>query len=588
MRRRPGFVLLLVVIIAGVYANTLDGPFVFDDRATVVDNHTIESLTDAAVLRAPTETPTAGRPVVNVLFALNYAVDGRNVVGYHLVNLALHLGCAWLLFALTRRLTNDEWAALAVALLWGVHPLTTEVVNYLTQRTESTMAFFLLATLWAAVRAHDAPHRRQWVWGTIAACALGMASKETMVVAPVVVVLMDRAFLYPSFARAWSARRALYLGLAATWLVLAALQLTAPRTVSAGLGAHDADVWTYLLNQAAILPHYFRLAVWPDALALYYGGPIALTFADVWPQALLIVALLGASAWTWTRWPRAGWLAAVVWLTLAPTSSLIPILTEVGADRRMYLALMALVAGAVMLIRPYTRGGRRPFVAAALALVCVITLSARTIDRNTDYSSSLTLAQTTVDAWPSPGGRSMLGTELASAGRLAEAETQLRLAADQHPPARYFLGTVLEAQGREDEAVAHYLQFVGDQPGGLDQVLLARGHLARIYSRRQAWPEARDQYRAMVSAAPDDLELRSVFANTLVRTGDYAEAVAHYQRYLTSAPSDTRAMTGLAIALSSLGRHDDALVLFRRVVDAEPGNTAARDNLARALAAAGR
>jgi Flp pilus assembly protein TadD len=588
VRRRLGFALTLVVVLAGVYANTLDSPFVFDDRGTVLDNPTIESLTDRAVLRAPTETPTAGRPVVNVLFALNYAMDGRDVVGYHLVNIALHVACALLLFALTRRLTGDEWAAFVVALLWGVHPLTTEVVNYLTQRTESTMALCLLGTLWAAVRAHDEPKRRRWLWVAIGACALGMGSKETMVVAPVLVVLMDRAFLFPTFADAWSHRRRLYVGLAATWLVLGALQLTEPRTISAGLAAHDANVWTYLLNQAVIVSHYFRLAVWPDALALYYGGPVALTLADVWPQALFIVVLLAASAWAWTRRPRAGWLAAVVWVTLAPTSSLIPIVTEVGADRRMYLPLMALVAGAVMLIRLYTREGRRPYVAAALGVVCVITLSARTIARNTDYASSLTLAQTTVDAWPGPGGRSMLGTELANAGRLAEAETQLRLAADQHPPARYFLATVLEALGREDEAITHYLQFIGEQPAALDQVRLARGHLARIYSRRQAWAEARDQYRAMVSAAPGDLELRSVFANTLVRTGDFAEAVAHYQRYLTLAPTDTRAMTGLAIALSSLGRHDDALVLFRRVVDAEPGNAAARDNLARALAAAGR
>jgi Flp pilus assembly protein TadD len=337
-----------------------------------------------------------------------------------------------------------------------------------------------------------------------------------------------------------------------------------------------------------MLPHYFRLAVWPDALALYYGGPIPLTLANVWPQAVTIVVMLGVSGWAWTRWPRAAWLAAIVWLTLAPTSSLMPIVTEVGADRRMYVPLMALIAGVAILIRRHTIDVWRLRLVTAVAAVCVVALGARTVDRNHDYKSSLILAQTTVEAWPSPGGRSMLGTELANAGRLAEAETQLRLAANQHAPARYFLGTVVEALGREDEAVGHYRQFIDGQPAGLDQVQLARGHLARIYSRRQAWEDARDQYRAMVVAAPADIDLRSVLANTLVRTGDYAEAVAHYQRYLTMAPSDTRAMTGLAIALSSLGRHDDAIVLFRRVVDAEPGNTAARDNLARALAAAGR
>jgi len=138
------------------------------------------------------------------------------VVGYHVVNIALHVGCALLLFALVRRLTHDEWAALAATLLWGVHPLASEVVNYLTQRTESTMALCLLVTLWAAVRAHDSPRDRRWMWLSIAACALGMASKETMVVAPVLVVLMDRAFFFESFRESWRTRRALYLGLAAS------------------------------------------------------------------------------------------------------------------------------------------------------------------------------------------------------------------------------------------------------------------------------------------------------------------------------------------------------------------------------------
>jgi Flp pilus assembly protein TadD len=571
--------LLVILVVAGVYANSLSGPFVFDDRGTVIDNHSIESLTSADVLRAPTEVPTAGRPVVNVLFALNYAADGRNVTGYHIVNIALHIGCALMLFALVRQLTQDEWAALATALLFGVHPLASEVVNYLTQRTESTMALCMLVTLWAAPR-------RPWL--SIAACALGMASKETMVVAPVLVVLMDRAFFFASFRESWTARRTLYLGLAATWLILLGLQFTSPRTLSAGFTAHDADVWTYLLNQAAIIPRYFSLVVWPSSLALYYGSPVALTLADVWAQALVVLALLGASAALWLRSSRLGWLAAVVWFTLAPTSSILPIATEVGAERRMYLALMAIIVGTVVLVRRHTPSQTQQRVAAAVAIVCIVALAARTIARNRDYTSALTLAQTTVDAWSSPGGRSMLGTELANAGRLTEAETQLRQAADQHAPARYYLGTVLEAQGREDEAITQYLQFIEGQPGALDQVRLARAQLAGIYSRRQAWPEARDQYRAMVQASPDDAALRSVFAGTLVRTEDFAEAVVHYQRYLTMAPSDTRAMTGLAIALSSLGRHDDAMVLFKRVVDAEPANMAARDNLMRAMAAAGR
>ena len=146
---------MLAIATFVVYWHGLSAPFVFDDRGTIVDNRTIENLWSRDVFSAPHETPVAGRPVVNVSFALNYAIDGRHVEGYRLTNIGIHVLCALALFGLAWRTSLPVNVALAVALLWALHPLTSEAVNYATQRTESMMALFYLLTLYCARRAYD-------------------------------------------------------------------------------------------------------------------------------------------------------------------------------------------------------------------------------------------------------------------------------------------------------------------------------------------------------------------------------------------------------------------------------------------------
>jgi hypothetical protein len=157
-------VLLLAAIGALVYANTLTNPLVLDDESTVVENQQIRDLTSAAVLTPERELPVAGRPVVNVSFALNYMLGGLNLIGYRVVNIAIHVTAALLLFGIVRRTLEvsrhardlsdrSTYIAFAVALLWLVHPLNTDAVSYLTQRTESMMGMFYLLALYASLRA---------------------------------------------------------------------------------------------------------------------------------------------------------------------------------------------------------------------------------------------------------------------------------------------------------------------------------------------------------------------------------------------------------------------------------------------------
>ena len=273
---------LIVAATLAAFSNSFGGPFVFDDRSAIVENPTIRRLWPPSTpLGPPSNGATVtGRPLLNLSLAINYAMGGLDVWGFHAANLAIHLAAALLLFGILRRTLllpamRDRFGAaatplgLAVAALWALHPLQTESVTYLAQRAESLVGFFYLLALYGLIRGAGegigewgfgiGPRGKQpgnsnplsliphplnppnpltpWYAVSFLACLLGMASKEVMVSAPVILLIFDRTFLSGSFRAAWRQRRGLYLALAGTWLLLAWLVFSAGnRGGSAGFG----------------------------------------------------------------------------------------------------------------------------------------------------------------------------------------------------------------------------------------------------------------------------------------------------------------------------------------------------------------
>lgn len=594
----------IAAVILAAYSNSFRGPFVIDDQASVVQNPAIRDLTRLdRVLSPPRDSPVAGRPLVNLSFAIDYALSGLGVTAYHVTNLAWHMACAWLLFGVVRRtLTLPSMPpglveeapnlALAVALVWGVHPLTTEVVDYVSQRTESMMAFCLLLTLYAAIRSHAPAGRvlRGWHALAIVACLAGTVCKETIAAAPLLVALYDRVFLYRSWRDAAQARGSLYMGLVASWLVLGGLVLSGPRAAVSG-SASGVPVWTYLLNQAAILVDYLRLTVWPTDLVALYGWPEPLTLGDVLPQALAVVALFAITAVALVRAPRLGYLGAWVFVVLAPASSIVPIATEVGAERRMYVPLMALVVLVVLGVRAVIR---RRVMGAAVLVLLVAGLGALTLQRNTEYASGITLAQTVVDRRPTAIAHHLLGEQFGLAGRAAEAERELRAAvALGNSRARFQLGTLLAGAQRWPEAASELESFVATagvpqrwkwlEPPLID-VLTARLQLAQIYGAERRWSDAAAQARMVLEYAPRHPEALRLLSIGLVGAQVWPEAVSVLRDYLTLRPADTTARSNLAIALIATGRLDEAVTELERATKTDPNDANARRLLNMALA----
>ncbi len=589
MRQVAGPVLLVVVGVLA-YANSLNGPFFFDDTISIVENEDIRRLWPTALM-ATFDSPVAGRPVVSLSLAVNYALGGLDVRGYHAVNLAVHIVCALVLYGIVRRTLagpaplDADGLALAIALLWLVHPLQTQVVDYVTQRTESIMALFYLLTLYCAIRA-DGPRRLAWAAASVACCAAGMASKEVMVTAPVMVMLYDWCFRIEVSRR----RAGLYAALAATWGVLGALMWMWPHTSS--VGATDAITpIDYALNQGAVILSYLRLSIWPHPLLIDYGMPGPVTIGAAWP-ALAAVALLGiATLALFARRRAVAFPAAWFFVILAPTSSIVPIVTEVGADRRMYLPLAGVIALAVTggYALLWWVAARRARLIGACAVAAVAALLAwATVKRNAEYRSPIVLWQAVRDADPGNfRAPNNLGILLQEQGSMEEAIAQFREAARLRPDAariHYNLGNALLAAGRPAEAITPYREALRLDP----KYGKAHHNLAVALGRTGAADEAITHFAEALRIDPRDAECHFHMAVALRLTGDQDGAISHLHRALEIHPGYADAHRNLGAILQGRGDLDSAIDHYLRALESDPASVPTRLNLGLALQSKGR
>lgn len=605
---------LLVVAIVLAYANTLSAPFLFDDAGAVLNNPTIRRLDSLAILQPPADgSTTTGRPVVNFSFALNYAISGESPWSYHVVNLAIHVFAALTLLGLLRRTlplirgrnlragdspgpsrASSSLPALLAASLWALHPLQTESVTCIAQRTESLCGLFYLLTLYAFVRGsavlqpalaragvrNEAEHcprpsPRLWLGLSVVSCAIGMATKEVMVTAPVIVFLYDRTFVAGSFAAAWRARRGYYLALGGTWFALLFLLLAGAgaRGASAGFGL-GLTPWTYLLKQCEALVLYLRLSLWPHPLVLDYGSAVVRSVAEVWWQGIFVLVLLAATVWALVRRPVLGFVGAWFFLILAPSSSVIPLVTQTMAEHRMYLPLAALAS--VFVVALVSRLGAR-----VTPLLCAVTVAAfaATVARNHTYRDAVAIWTDNVSRFPAnPRGHHNLALALHHAGRVAESHPHFARALELDPAyvtGHFNWAMALLAEARVAEALTQLEATVRLAPEHLE----AHRELAVCAEQAGRVVDLEKHLDAILRLAPDDLAAHRKLGLLQARTERLAPAAGHFRAVLRLVPGDADAHANLGNVLLLGGRVREAIASYEQALRLRPDDPRTRDNL---------
>jgi len=342
-----------------------------------------------------------------------------------------------------------------------------------------------------------------------------------------------------------------------------------------------------------MIVRYLRLAFWPRGLVLDYGEPAHVTFAEVAPSFIAVAVLLAMTIVALVRRPPIGFLAAWFFLTLAPTSSIMPISTEVGAERRMYLPLMAIVALVVAVVaRTFQvrdrgmadlKGPPRSW-RISYAVIAAL-LGWATMQRNAEYRSGLTLWQTVLDRWP-PHARAHrnLAAELKLANRPDEEIVHLRAAVKDLPDIRNLLGLELLALGRNTEAADELRLYVRDNPRDAD----AWSNLGNALSALGRNDEALQAFQRAVADDPGNGLSQRNLALQYLQQSDFPKAVAHAREAVRLTPSDFAAHNLLGLSLIGDQRVDEAIAEFRASLALQPENNDASGFLERTLKAARR
>ena len=532
----------------------------------------------------------SGRPLPNFSFALNYVVSGTDVWSYHATNLAIHLLAALTLFGLVRHTLRtpqlrDHFEAAAlplawfIALLWLVHPLATDAVTYTVQRTESLMALWFCVTLYAFARSVETDGVRRWRVIAWVACALGMACKEVMVSAPLIVLFYDRTFVSGTFGEAWRRRTGFYSALAATWLLLGGLVWsTAGRGGTAGF-ATEISVTAYASTQFVAILHYLALAIWPRSLVLDYGTDVVSDVAIIAPCALVVLTFVVATIFACRRAPAVGFLGAAFFAWLAPSSSIVPIATQTMAEHRMYLPLAAVITAVVL--GGYRWLGRSSYFVFSLMAAILALL---TVQRNSDYRSNEAIWRDTVAKRPQNArAQCSLADTLFVADRIEEAlpfyAEAIRLKPD-YAEARLNLGCALLARERAAEALPELEAALRLQPTWAK----TQHNFGNALMRLDRATEALAHFSAAARLGPEDATTQCDWGNALMRTGDTAGALARYEEAIRRKPTFAMAHNNLANVLAETGRLTEAIAHYETALRLEPNYAEGHNNLANALA----
>ena len=595
-----GALLVPLLLAAVAYARVLGGEFVIDDAHTVVRSLAVKDL--AGFLRSHFLQGflEGARPVTDLTFALNYAAGGLEPWNYHLTNLVLHLAVVVLAWAFARevlRLANapsGEWVAVAVAGVFAVHPLQSEAVSYVSQRSELLASGLYLATLLLLLAAERRGLGRRgapFVVVALATFLLALGAKPIAATLPGAWLLLVVVVASPARRAAlasWRARAIALLPFATldalfAWRVLRGIG----ENGEAGFHVPGLTPVEYLLTQLRAVVVYLRLLAWPAGQNVDWDFPRSggLFEPPVMLAGLFLLALVGAAVALAVRtrhgegedaaWARVG-AFGILWffLVLSVTSSVLP-LVDALVEHRVYLASLGLFLAAAAFVEWWLRRVRAPsprvaLGAAAVAVALWSALAVTLYRRNAVWETSLALwsdaaAKSPRKARPHAG----VGLALHWLGRNEEAILPYRRAAllaqgDSAKEGSILsdLGTVLLRTGRIDEAVEVLARVVALAPDDS----LARASLATALRSRKDLAGAHTHAQLAVLLDPSQGDAWNAFAAVQLEEGDLVGARSSLGRALALDPDAGVHAYDLGLVLERLGERGGACAAWGRAL----------------------
>ncbi|MBT8364901.1 MAG: tetratricopeptide repeat protein, partial [Deltaproteobacteria bacterium] len=587
---------LLVIVVILIYADTLTTPFIFDDISNIKENPHIRVpfLSIKNLVWAGFQSPSTNRPLANISFALNYYFHGYNLVGFHLVNILIHIASGIFLYFLIKatlitptlqtRYGRFGWIPFFATFIWMVHPLQTQSVAYLVQRMNSMAAMFYVLSLLLYVRFRLASGPRL-KWSLIVGCVvsglLAFGSKEIAVTLPLFIILYEWYF-FQGLNPQWAKRHFIGLGGILLLFIIISLAYLGENPLTRILAAYnfrDFTLFQRLLTESRVVVFYISLLFWPQPERLNLDHDFVISYSLTNPMTTLvsitaITLLISTAILIARREPLLSF--GILWFfgNLVIESSVIGL--ELVFEHRNYLPSMFAILALVSLVFRYLRYTWLPTV--SLCIVGIL-FTAWTFERNRVWADEITLYQDCAEKSPQKARpHNNLGAALSRRGSLPEAIDQFQLALKIKPDyadAHYNIGYALARQGNLKEAIFHFSQSLRFEPNDVK----AHNNLGIALALQSDYREAIDHFKAALKINPKDADVHNNFGYTLDKKGKTGAAMKHFSAALKIDPAHTDALNNFGSVLMRRGQLEAALRHFSRALEINPAYQQARHNL---------
>ena len=545
---------MLAIVVCAAYGNSLQGSFQYDDFHSIVRNASLRDLGNLPAFFTDPETFSAEagkamyRPVLLVSFALNHALHGYEVEGYHAVNVILHLTCVLLLWRLARCLTTTG-AALAAGLLFAAHPLTAEPVNYISSRSELLLGVFFLGSLWAHCEA--GPRGGLRVLAALL-CALALLSKATAVMLAPSLLVFDVLIggWRPARLSDLLRRHGVYWTLSAAYVGAIVVNGFLGGSLAAPVRGAAAQIFTQMKAGS----YYIRLLVVPHPLSVNHAfSEASAAGAAVILGGVLMGSLLWLAARNWRDLPAPVSGLLVSGLVLLPTS-MMPLNVLIN-ERRLYLVVAALCLSLVTLVRV-----RHGAVTAVVVLFVLLTAQ-----RNTAWATQTTLWESvqrsgsrSYRTWVNLGKAYQEAGDVAAARRAYEKALELD---ERHGDVYNNLAVLLHRSGRVAEAVLWYEQALSRYPD-MDEIYQ---NLADAHVQLGEYERAESVYEAALRLDDDNGAVWNNLGDVRMRQRDLVGAEEAFVRAARLLPGNHEPANNLGNVLDAQGpeRRQEAVRAYR-------------------------
>lgn len=586
-------IILISIFAIGIYFNSLSGDFVFDDIHMIVENPYIKipenvlSFFSKGQMSLNQQVKRMYRPFLMITFYLNYFFGRLNPIGYHIINIMFHFLNGILFIFLAKILlekSNDfsdkksdfvdmkkvsqekyYWPILFASLLFVVHPINSEAVNYISARSTLLVSFFMLLSLFLYIKKDDYIDKK-WLYfyyGAILSFIGALLSKENALMLPFIIILYDICF--SNIKRLKGLSKLIIKNYLPLFIILW-LYFNLRINLFSGLIKENyvftSRGYINFLTQIKIIVYYLKLFIWPSDLCVdrYIPGSQSIFELPVFLSTILVLSLIFIAIKSSKKNKLISFSVFWFFMNLVPISIVITPFNIVMSEHRLYLPGIGLffLIGAISLKlstqSSYLHLRNRTIIAVIIIAILVI-FSIVTIKRNIIWQDSLTLWQDTIRVSPkSFRAHNDLGIEFIKIGQYNKAIKEFRQAIQLRGPyeAKLYcnLAYAYIKKGWFNEAIKTSNDALIIDPNSAE----AHHNLGLIYQKKGYYDIAIEEYQKAIRLDPNIFEAHNNLGLIYYQAGQYKEAIVEYKKALKINPDSEVIHNNIAKSYNAIGK----------------------------------